>query len=105
MVFIHLFLFYFPYFLKYDINVLFYISIHHAFTITSDVSIVMEFVTFNVMWGHISISCLNISSISPAIYNLMSKVSTIKKITIKQFTHLGVNDLLCGVVLLNPYLG
>jgi hypothetical protein len=49
----------------------------------------MEFVTFNVMWGHISIYFLKISSISPRIYNLMSKVRTIKTMTIKEIYILG----------------
>jgi hypothetical protein len=44
----------------------------------------MAFVTFNVMWGHIILSYLNISSISPTICNFMSKVSTIKTMTIKE---------------------
>jgi hypothetical protein len=50
------------------------------------VSIVMEFVTFNVMWGHISIYFLEISSISPAICNFMSKFSTIETMTIKDIS-------------------
>jgi hypothetical protein len=80
LVFVHLlFMFSYPYFLTFDISVLFHGSIDHASTITSYVSIVMTFVKFNVMWGHIGISCLNISFIIPAICNLMSKVSTIKK--------------------------
>jgi hypothetical protein len=84
LVFVHLFfVFSYPYFLIYDIHVLFHGSINHAYTITSYVSIVMIFVTFNVMWGHIGISCLNIF-ILPAICNLMSKISTIKTMTIKE---------------------
>ena len=80
LVFVHMFfLFSYPYFLIYDISIVFHGSIDHASTITSYVSIVMTFVTFNVMWGHISISFLNISFIIPAICNLMGKVSTIKK--------------------------
>jgi hypothetical protein len=59
-------------------------GIHHASTIMSYVSIVVEFVTFNVVGGHINISFLNISSISSAIYNFMSKVITSKTITIKE---------------------
>jgi hypothetical protein len=77
------FAFSFPNLLISDISVLSQISIHHASTITSYVSIVMALVTFNFMWGHIIFSCLNIYFISPAIYNLMSKVSTIKTMTIK----------------------
>jgi hypothetical protein len=85
LVFVHLFIiFSYPYFLTSDIIVLFHEIIDHASTITSYVSIVMKFLTFNVMWGHIGIYCLNIYFVIPAIYNLMSKVSTIKKMTIKQ---------------------
>jgi hypothetical protein len=84
LVFVHLlFLFYYPYFLISKINVLFHGSIDHASSITSYVSIVMTFVTFNVTLGHIGISCLNISFIIHAIFNLMSKVSTIETMTIK----------------------
>jgi hypothetical protein len=84
LVFVHMFfLFSYPYFLIFDISVLFHGSNDHSSTITSYVSIVMKFVTFNVTWGHIGISCLNISFIIPSIYNLMSKVSTIKTMTIK----------------------
>ena len=79
LVFVHMFfVFSYPQFLTYDISVLFHGSIDHASTITSYVSIVMEFLTSNVMWGHIGISF-----IIPAIYNLMSKVSTIKTMNIK----------------------
>ena len=54
LAFVHLFfLFSYPHFLTSDINVLFHGSIDHASTITSYVSIVMTFVTFNVTWGHI----------------------------------------------------
>jgi hypothetical protein len=85
LVFVHLFfMFSYPYFLISDINVLFHGSIDHASTITSYVFIVMTFLTFNVTWGHIGISCLNISFIIPAICNLMSKISTIKTMTIKE---------------------
>jgi hypothetical protein len=85
LIFVHLFfMFSFPYFLISDNGVLFHGSIDHASTITSYVSIVMTFVTFNAMWGHISISFLKISSISPAICNLISKVSSIKTMTIKE---------------------
>jgi hypothetical protein len=85
LVFVHLFfVFSYPYFLISDISVLFHGSIDHASTITSYVSIVMTFVTFNVTWGHIGTSCLNISFIIPAICNLMSKISTIKTMTIKE---------------------
>jgi hypothetical protein len=84
LFFVHMFfVFSYPYFFTYDISVLFHGSIDHASTITIYVSIVMTFVTFNVTWGHIGISCLNISFIIPAICNLMSKVSTIKTMTIK----------------------
>ena len=84
LVFVHLFfVFSYPYFLISDINVLFHGSIDHSSTITSYVTIVMKFVTFNVMSSHIGISCLNISSISPTICNFMSKFSTIKTMTIK----------------------
>jgi hypothetical protein len=84
LVFVHLFfVFSYPYFLISNINVLFHGSIYHASAITSYVSIVMRFVTFNVTWGHICTSCLNISFIIPAICNLMSKISTIKIMTIK----------------------
>jgi hypothetical protein len=69
----------------FDINVLFHGSIDHDSTITSYVSIVMTFVTFNVTWVHIDISCLNISFIIPAICNLMSKISTIKIMNINVF--------------------
>jgi hypothetical protein len=85
LVFVHLFfVFSYPYFLIYDISVLFHGSIDHAYTITSYVSIVMTFATFNVTWGHICTYCLNISFIIPAIYNLMSKISTIKIMTVKE---------------------
>jgi hypothetical protein len=77
-------MFYYPYFLISDISVLFHGSIDHASTITNYVSIVMIFVTFNVTWGHIGTSCLNISFIILVIYNLMSKISTVKKMTIKE---------------------
>ena len=50
----------------------------------SYVTIVVSFVTFNIMWGHISIYWLNISYISPTMCNFMSKVSTIKTMTIKE---------------------
>jgi hypothetical protein len=76
-------MFFYPYFIIYDINVLFHGNIDHASTITSCVSIVMTFVKLNVMWGHIVISFLNIYII-PAICNLMSKTSTIKTMTIKE---------------------
>jgi hypothetical protein len=84
LVFVHLlFLFSYLYFLISDINILFHGSIDHASTITGYVSIVMTFVTLNVTCDHICTSCLNISFIIPAICNLMSKVSTIKTMTIK----------------------
>jgi hypothetical protein len=84
LVFVHMFfLFSYPYFLIYDINILFHGSIDHASTIIGYVSIVMTFVTLNVMCDHIGTSCLDISFIIPSICNLMSKVSTIKTITIK----------------------
>jgi hypothetical protein len=76
----------YPYFLTSDISVLFHGSINHDSTITSYVSIVMTFVTFNVTWGHIGIYFLNISFIIHAICNLMSKVSIIKKMTIKEIS-------------------
>jgi hypothetical protein len=57
-------------------------------------TIVVAFVTFNIMWGHISIYFLSFSFISPAICNLISKVSTIKTMAIKKFTYMGVDDLL-----------
>ena len=80
LVFVHLFfLFSYPYFLISDISIVFHGSIDHASTITGYVSIVMTFVTLNV----IGTVCLNISFIIPAICNLMSKVSTIKTMTIK----------------------
>jgi hypothetical protein len=85
LVFVHLFfVFSYPYFIISDINVIFHGSIDHASTITIYVSIVMTFVTFNVTWCHIGISCLNISFIIHEIYNLMSKISTIKTMTIKE---------------------
>jgi hypothetical protein len=85
LVFAHMFfLFSYPYFFISNISVLFHGSIDHASTIMSYVSIIMKFVTFNVTWGHIGISCLNIYFIIPAIYNLMSKFSTIKTTTIKE---------------------
>jgi hypothetical protein len=65
------------------INIFFHGRLYHAFTITRYVSIVISIVTFNVMWGHITFSCLSISFISLAICNRMSKVSTIKTMTIK----------------------
>jgi hypothetical protein len=77
------FVFSYQYFIISGINFLFHGSIDHASTITSYVSIVMKFVTFNVTWGHIDISCLNISFVIPAICNLMSKINTIKTMTIK----------------------
>jgi hypothetical protein len=77
------FLFSYPYLLISDINILFHGSIDHASTITGYVSIVMTFVTLNVTRNHIGTSCLNISFIIPSIYNPVSKVSTIKKMTIK----------------------
>jgi hypothetical protein len=66
-----------------DIDVFFHGGIYRVFAILSYVTIIVEFVTFNVMWGHISISCLNIHFISPVIGNFMSKVSTMKIMTIK----------------------
>jgi hypothetical protein len=84
LVFVHLFfMFSYKHFLTSDISVLFQGSIDHASTITRYVSTVMTFVTFNVTWGHIGISCLNIYFIILAICNLMSKVNTIKIMTIK----------------------
>jgi hypothetical protein len=84
LVFVQLFfLFSYPYFLIYDISILFHGSIDHDSTITGYVSIVMTFVTLNVTCDHIGMVCLNISFIIPAICNLMSKVSTIKTMTIK----------------------
>jgi hypothetical protein len=68
-------------------------------------TIVVAFVTFNIMWGHISISFLNISSISPTICNLMSKVSTIKTMTINEIYIPGVDDLLYVVFLLKSFFG
>jgi hypothetical protein len=85
LVFVHLFfVFSYPYFLISYINVLFHGSIDHASTITSYVSIFMTFVTFNVMWGHTCTSFFNISFIITTICNLMSKISTIKTMTIKE---------------------
>jgi hypothetical protein len=85
VVFVHMFfMFFYPYFLISDISILFHGSINHASTITSYVSIVMTFVTFNVTWGHIGIYFLNIPFIIPAIYNFMSKISTIKTMNIKE---------------------
>jgi hypothetical protein len=85
LVFVHmLFLFYYLYFLIYDINIIFHGSIDHASTIIGYLSIVITFVTLNVTCDHIGTSFLNIYFIIPAICNLMSKVSTIKKMTIKQ---------------------
>jgi hypothetical protein len=84
LVFVHLFfLFFYPYFLISNISTVFHGSIDHASTITSYVSIVMTFVTLNVMCDHIGTVYLNISFIIPLICNLMSKVSTIKTMTIK----------------------
>jgi hypothetical protein len=84
LVFVHLFfLFFYPYFLISDINILFHGSIDHDSTIIGYVSIVMTFVTLNVMCDYIGTVCLNIYFIIPSIYNLMSKVSTIKTMTIK----------------------
>jgi hypothetical protein len=77
-------MFYYPYFLISDINVLFHGSIDHYSTITDYVSIVMKFVTLNFMCGHIGTSYLNIYFIIPAIYNLMSKISKIVIMTIKE---------------------
>jgi hypothetical protein len=85
LAFVHLlFVFSYPYFLISDISVLFHGSIEHVSTITSYVSIVMTFVTFNVTWGHIGTSCLYIYFIILSICNLMSKISTIKTMTIKE---------------------
>jgi hypothetical protein len=80
-----LFLFFtsFPSLLVSAISILFHGRLNHVSTISSYVSIVVAFVTFNIMWSHICISCLIISFINPAIYNFMSKVSTIKTMTIK----------------------
>jgi hypothetical protein len=78
------FMFSYPYFLISDISVHFHGSIDHDSTIMKYVSIIMTFVTFNLTWDNISTSCLNISFIIPEIYNLMSKVSTIKTMTIKE---------------------
>jgi hypothetical protein len=64
-----------------DINVFLQGRLHHVSTITSYISIVVAFVTFNIVRGNINIYCLNISSIWSAIYNFMSKVITIKTIT------------------------
>ena len=87
LIFIHfLFSFFlsFPNLLIFDINVFFHGSIHHASTIMSYVSIILAFVTLNIVWRHIIIYFLNISSISPSIYKFMSKFSIIKTITIKE---------------------
>jgi hypothetical protein len=81
--FIHLLFLFFlssPNLLVYDINVFLDEIIHHASTITRHMSIVVEFVTFNIVGGHINISCLNISSIHSAVYNFMYKVITSKTI-------------------------
>jgi hypothetical protein len=80
LVFFHLFfLFSYPYFLIFDISILFHGSIDHASTITGYVSIVMTFVTLNVTCNHIGMVFLNISFIIHAICNLMSKFSTKKQ--------------------------
>jgi len=68
----------------FDINFFLHGGIYHASTITGYVFIFVAFLTFNVKWGHISISCLNNSSICSTIYKLMSKVMTIKTMTIKE---------------------
>ena len=84
LVFVHLFLmFSYPYFLIYDISILFHGSINHASTITNSVSIFMTFLTLIVTCDHIDTVYLNISFIISAICNLMSKVSTIKTMSIK----------------------
>jgi hypothetical protein len=77
-------MFSYPYFIIFDINVLFHGSIDHASRIMSYLSIVMTFVTFSVTWGHISIYFLNISFIISTICNLMPKLSTIKTMTIQE---------------------
>jgi hypothetical protein len=90
LVFVHqFFMFSYPYFLISDINILFHGSIDHASIVTGYVSIVMTFVTLNVTYNHIGTVFLNISFIIHAIYNLMSNISSIKTMTIKQIFILG----------------
>jgi hypothetical protein len=70
------FLFFFssPNFIVFDISVFFYERLHHASTITSYISIIVSFVTFNIIRSHIIISCLKIYSTHSAIHRFMSKV-------------------------------
>jgi hypothetical protein len=67
-----------------NISIFVHGGLYQASIILRYLTIIVAFVTPNIMWGHISISCLNISSIYSAIYNFMSKVSIIKTITIKE---------------------
>jgi len=84
LIFLYMFFFFsFPNLLISYMSVFFHKSVHHASTIMSYVTIIVAFVTFNVMWDHIRIFCLNISSIRRAICNFMSKINTIKTMTIK----------------------
>jgi hypothetical protein len=76
--------FYSPNLIVHDVSVFFHGKLHYASTIMSYVSIAMAFVTFNIVWGHINISCLNIFSIHSTIYNFMSKIITSKTITRKE---------------------
>jgi hypothetical protein len=86
LVFIHLIFLFFIYSSNFpisNISVFLQGRLYHPSTILIYVSIVVEFVTFNIMWSQINIYCLNIYFIGPAIYNFMSKVRTIKTMTIK----------------------
>jgi hypothetical protein len=72
-----------------DINVFLHGRLYYVSTISSYVTIIVEFVTLNIGENHITISFLNITSICSAIYNFMSKVSTCKTMTQKEILILG----------------
>jgi hypothetical protein len=77
--FLFSFLFSYPNLLILDINVFLHGRLHHASKIMGYMSIVVAFVTFNIVGIHI-----NISSIRSTFNNFMSKVITSQTITRKE---------------------
>jgi len=85
--FIHLFFLFFfpsPNFIVHDIIVFLHVILHHTSPIMSYVSMVVAFVTFNIVERRINISFLNIYSTRSTIYKFMSKFITSKIVTRKE---------------------
>ena len=85
---VFLFLFSSPNLLIFDMSILFHGTLHHASIVPRYVSIVVAFVTFNIIVDT-SIPFLSISCISSTIYSLMSKIVARKTITRKEKLILG----------------